>query len=49
MFVPSSNTYHGFESRQIPRVRRSVIINYVTQAWLARGQLAYPDQPVVAA
>ena len=49
VFVPSSNTYHGFESRQIPRVRRSVIINYVTQAWLAREQLAYPDQPVVAA
>jgi hypothetical protein len=47
-FVPSGNTYHGFEKRQIPRVRRTVIINYVTQDWLAREQLAYPTQPVRA-
>jgi len=46
VFVPGSNTYHGFERRQIPRVRRSVIINYVTQDWRARDQLAFPDQPV---
>jgi hypothetical protein len=49
VFVPSDNTYHGFERREIPRIRRSVIINYVTQDWRAREQLAYPDQPVVAA
>ena len=49
VFVPSDNTYHGFESREIPRIRRSVIINYVTQDWKAREQLAYPDQPVVSA
>jgi hypothetical protein len=49
VFVPSNNTFHGFERRDIPRVRRSVIINYVTQDWRAREQLAYPDQPVVAA
>lgn len=48
MFVPSDNTYHGFERREIPRIRRSVIINYVTQDWRAREQLAYPDQPVRA-
>ena len=46
VFVPGTNTYHGFERREIPRVRRSVIINYVTQDWMAREQLAYPDQPV---
>jgi hypothetical protein len=46
VFVPSNNTYHGFERRQIPRIRRSVIINYVTQDWRAREQLAYPDRPV---
>ncbi|HEY4029977.1 MAG TPA: hypothetical protein VGM25_06510 [Caulobacteraceae bacterium] len=46
VFVPSTNTYHGFERREIPRIRRSVIINYVTQDWRAREQLAYPDQPV---
>jgi hypothetical protein len=48
VFVPSDHTFHGFERRQIPRVRRSVIINYVTQDWRAREQLAYPDQPVKA-
>ena len=46
IFVPGDNTYHGFERREIPRVRRSIIINYVTQDWRAREQLAYPDQPV---
>lgn len=46
IFVPGSNTYHGFEKRDIPRVRRSIIINYVTQDWKAREQLAYPETPV---
>lgn len=47
-FVPSDNTFHGFERRDIPRVRRSVIVNYVTQDWRAREQLAFPDTPVSA-
>jgi hypothetical protein len=46
VFVPSDNTFHGFERRDIPRMRRSVIINYVTQAWIARDQLAFPTTPV---
>ena len=46
VFVPSDNTFHGFERRDIPRVRRSVIINYVTEEWRAREQLAFPKQPV---
>jgi hypothetical protein len=29
-------------------VRRWVIINYVTQAWIARDQLAFPTTPVSA-
>lgn len=45
-FVPSDNTWHGFELRPIPVVRKSLIINYVTEAWMAREQLAYPDTPV---
>jgi hypothetical protein len=49
VFVPSDHTYHGFERREIPRNRRSVIINYVTQDWKAREQLAYPTTPVTAA
>lgn len=46
VFVPSDITYHGFEPRQIDGVRKSVIINYVTNEWRAREQLAFPDQPI---
>ena len=46
VFVPSNNTYHGFEQRQIDGVRKSVIINYVTNDWKAREQLAFPDRPI---
>jgi hypothetical protein len=45
-FVPSDRTWHGFEPRPIPVVRKSLILNYVTEAWIAREQLAYPDRPV---
>jgi hypothetical protein len=46
IFVPGDNTWHGFEPRDIPGVRRSVIMNYVTDEWRAREQLAYPTLPV---
>jgi hypothetical protein len=46
IFVPSDNTWHGFEPRKIKTPRRSVIINYVTDAWRAREQLAFPDAPI---
>jgi hypothetical protein len=46
VFVPSDITYHGFEKRKIDGVRKSVIINYVTNDWRAREQLAYPNTPV---
>jgi hypothetical protein len=45
-FVPSGRTWHGFEPRPIPVVRKSLIVNYVTAEWMAREQLAYPDTPV---
>ena len=45
-FVPSDSTWHGFEPREIPVVRKSLILNYVTEDWRAREQLAYPDTPV---
>jgi hypothetical protein len=48
VFVPSSNTWHGFEPRKINGVRKSVIINYVTDEWRAREQLSFPE-PVRAA
>jgi hypothetical protein len=46
IFVPSNNTYHGFEKRPIEGVRTSLIINYVTNGWRAREQLSFPDQPI---
>jgi hypothetical protein len=48
VFVPSDNTWHGFAARPIHGVRKSVIINYVTDEWRAREQLAFPQAPVRA-
>jgi hypothetical protein len=48
VFVPSDKTWHGFEKRPIHGVRRSIIVNYVTQDWRAREQLAFPEVPVRA-
>lgn len=49
IFVPADNTWHGFEKRQIPGVRKSLILNYVTEEWRAREQLSFGDQPVKVA
>jgi hypothetical protein len=46
IFVPSANTWHGFEQRPIHGIRRSIIVNYVTHEWRAREQLAFPEAPV---
>lgn len=46
VFVPSDVTYHGFEPRKINGVRKSIIINYVTNDWRAREQLPYSDSPI---
>lgn len=46
VFVPGPGTWHGLERRFIEGVRTSVIMNYVTDAWRERGQLAYPATPV---
>jgi hypothetical protein len=46
IFVPSDITYHGFEPREITGIRKSIIINYVTNEWRAREQLAYPETPI---
>lgn len=46
IFIPSDITMHGFEARPIEGVRKSIIINYVTNDWRAREQLAFPDQPI---
>ncbi|GAB4225191.1 MAG: hypothetical protein Kow0032_00430 [Methyloligellaceae bacterium] len=48
VFIPSDITFHGFEKRPIKGVRKSIIINYVTDEWRAREQLAFPEAPVRA-
>lgn len=46
IFIPGSDTWHGFRRRQITGVRRSLIVNYVGPEWRARHELAFPDEPV---
>jgi len=46
IFVPADNTIHGFERRPIHGVRKSLIVNYVSNEWRAREQLAFPENPV---
>jgi hypothetical protein len=40
IFIPGSNTWHGFTPRPIRGVRKSIIINYVSPAWRATEELA---------
>lgn len=46
VFLPSDVTFHGFEPRKIDGVRKSIIVNYVTNDWRAREQLPYSDNPI---
>jgi len=46
VFVPSDRTWHGFRRRPIKGVRKSVIVNYVTNEWRAREQLCFPEAPI---
>ena len=46
IFVPADDTFHGFERRPIKGVRKSLIINYVTDEWRAREQLAFGEAPI---
>jgi hypothetical protein len=46
MFIPSNNTWHGFEERELNGVRKSLIVNYVTKEWRNRHELVHPTQPV---
>jgi hypothetical protein len=45
LFIPAPDTWHGFHKRKIVGVRKSIIINYVTQDWRARHELT-SDRPV---
>lgn len=44
IFVPGTDTWHGFVRRPIKGLRRTLIINYVDTAWRARHELAFSDQ-----
>ena len=46
IFIPGANSWHGFRPNKITGVRRSLIVNFVTDEWMNRHELAYPDQPV---
>jgi hypothetical protein len=46
IFIPGSDTWHGFRKRRIDGIRRSLIVNYVKPEWRSRHELAFPDQPV---
>ena len=40
IFIPGSNTWHGFTQRPIGGVRKSIIVNYVTRDWRSIDELA---------
>ncbi|MDR3509389.1 MAG: hypothetical protein P4L64_15965 [Caulobacteraceae bacterium] len=40
IFIPGKDTWHGFTARPIRGVRKSLIVNYVTDAWRATEELA---------
>jgi hypothetical protein len=46
IFIPGTDTWHGFKPRHIGGVRKSIIINYVGPEWRARHELAFPETPV---
>jgi len=46
IFIPGTDTWHGFAKRPISGVRRSIIVNYVGPEWRARHELAFPDAPI---
>ena len=46
VFIPAENTWHGFEKRPIPELRRSIIVNYVKPEWRSRHELAFSNAPI---
>lgn len=44
VFFPSENTWHGFHKRNIKGVRKTLIVNYVTQEWRNRQELVDPNK-----
>jgi hypothetical protein len=48
IFIPSADTWHGFDRRPISGVRRSLIVNYVRPEWRSRNEFAFPTRAVLA-
>jgi hypothetical protein len=46
IFIPGTDTWHGFHRRPIRGVRRSLIVNFVRPEWRSRHELAFPERPV---
>jgi hypothetical protein len=46
IFIPGTDTWHGFEKRSMQGVRKSLIINYVGPEWRSRQELCFPEAPV---
>ena len=46
IFIPGTDTWHGFARRRIGGIRRTLIVNYVRPEWRARHELAFPDRPI---
>jgi hypothetical protein len=40
IFIPGKDTWHGFTPRPVRGVRKSIIVNYVSDAWRAVNELA---------
>jgi hypothetical protein len=40
VFIPSTNTWHGFSKRPMNGIRKNLIVNYVTNDWRATEELA---------
>jgi hypothetical protein len=40
IFIPGRDTWHGFSPRPVRGVRKSIIVNYVSDAWQATDELA---------
>lgn len=41
LFVPGSDTWHGFRKRPISGLRRGLIVNFVDSTWRATHELAF--------
>jgi len=40
IFIPGTDTWHGFTRRPIAGVRKSVIVNFVARDWRSLDELA---------